>query len=62
MDECVESTVDDENHPKYSLNVNLEPLIDTGSGDQVTADFVYLNHIIKDMIDFTTPAAKRLLR
>jgi len=62
LDECVTSTVDDENHPKYSLNVNLEPLIDAGADDQVTAGFVYLNHIIRDMIDFKTPAAKKLLR
>ena len=31
LDECVRATVDDENHPDYSLNVNLEPLIDTGT-------------------------------
>ena len=56
------STVEDENHPNYSLRVNLEPLIDVASQDQVTAGFVYLNHIIRDMIDFKTPAAKQLLR
>ena len=56
------STVEDENHPNYSLRVNLEPLIDVASQDQVTAGFVYLNHIIRDMIDYKTPAAKQLLR
>ena len=62
MDECVSATHDDENHPDYSLKVDLEPLFDIAADDQVTAGFVYLNHIIKDMIDFKTPAAKNLLR
>ena len=62
LDECVTSTVQDENHPNYSLRVNLETLIDVASQDKVTAGFVYLNHIIRDMIDFKMPAAKQLLR